>query len=407
MTEANRDEALKCAELSRRFHAQQEYKLAVKYAEKAVKLHNTSESVAWLKSVSQTLAGQPLNDKSPEPTESTPLNEAKSRRVSTDDQKPAYTQVQVEEVKRFLLNDKNDFYAVLGVPRTADDVEIKKAYRKLALQFHPDKNAAPGADEAFKIVSRAFSCLSDAEKKGQYDRFGSEEAAPSGFSGFNGGVRFRQNAGRYAQNFEADISPEELFNLFFGGMQSRGGGFAFNAGQSPFAPMFVHHFYDGGQRRRRAQQAQEPPTTFLAIVLQLIPVMIIGFFLFLSSFGPSGTATDTWEKMSKHVSLSRTGAHIHLYSTNKLHVPYYGTEDFRSYFKSPNPSRGLQRERQVFEEAIERQFVSMLQQKCREEERDLQRRRANAKDREELESLQKEKAEACERLHSLGINREN
>jgi molecular chaperone DnaJ len=81
---------------------------------------------------------------------------------------------------------KRDYYAVLGVSRTASDQEIKSAYRKLALKFHPDRN--PGdkkAEEQFKECAEAYSVLADPEKRGRYDRFG--HAAVAGTSGGAGG----------------------------------------------------------------------------------------------------------------------------------------------------------------------------------------------------------------------------
>src|ERR687885_1629240 len=67
---------------------------------------------------------------------------------------------------------KRDYYEVLGVGRSANEDEIKKAYRKLALQFHPDRNKAPEATERFKEATEAYQVLSDAEKRSAYDRYG-------------------------------------------------------------------------------------------------------------------------------------------------------------------------------------------------------------------------------------------
>src|SRR6266508_4536593 len=67
---------------------------------------------------------------------------------------------------------KRDYYDVLGVARTASDDVIKKAYRKLALQFHPDRNKAPEATERFKEATEAYQVLSDTEKRSMYDRYG-------------------------------------------------------------------------------------------------------------------------------------------------------------------------------------------------------------------------------------------
>ena len=64
---------------------------------------------------------------------------------------------------------KRDYYDILGVPKDANEDQIKKAYRKLALKFHPDKNSAPQSTEAFKKISQAFACLSNADKKRMYD----------------------------------------------------------------------------------------------------------------------------------------------------------------------------------------------------------------------------------------------
>ena len=90
------------------------------------------------------------------------------------------------------MNGKRDYYDVLGVVRTSNDQEIKSAYRKLALQFHPDRN--PGnkeAEEKFKEAAEAYSVLSDPQKRANYDRFGHAGvggAAGAGFGGFDPNV---------------------------------------------------------------------------------------------------------------------------------------------------------------------------------------------------------------------------
>lgn len=67
-----------------------------------------------------------------------------------------------------------DYYKILGVSKTATDDELKKAYRKLALKFHPDKNQAPGAEEKFKQIGEAYDVLSDPRKRQIYDQLGEE-----------------------------------------------------------------------------------------------------------------------------------------------------------------------------------------------------------------------------------------
>ncbi len=90
-------------------------------------------------------------------------------------------------------NAKRDYYEVLGVSRTASEQEIKSAYRKLAMQHHPDRNPDDaGAEERFKEASEAYSVLADAQKRAQYDRFGHAGlGGGAGFGGFDADVIFR------------------------------------------------------------------------------------------------------------------------------------------------------------------------------------------------------------------------
>ena len=84
------------------------------------------------------------------------------------------------------MSQKKDYYEVLGLSRSANESEIKKAYRKLALQYHPDKNPGDAkAEEMFKEAAEAYEVLSDANKKSKYDQFG--HAGMNGGGGFSGG----------------------------------------------------------------------------------------------------------------------------------------------------------------------------------------------------------------------------
>ena len=100
------------------------------------------------------------------------------------------------------MQTKRDYYEVLGIERGANGEEIKKAFRKLAFQFHPDHNRNDGADEKFKEVHEAYEVLSDPQKRAAYDRFGH-----SGAEGF------------FGQGFEGfDIGGfGDIFDAFFGG----------------------------------------------------------------------------------------------------------------------------------------------------------------------------------------------
>jgi molecular chaperone DnaJ len=131
------------------------------------------------------------------------------------------------------MSNKRDYYEVLGVPKNASKDDIKNVYRKLALQYHPDRNKSKGAEEKFKEISEAYAVLSDDEKRKRYDTYGhlgSEEV-------------FRGSEANFDEIFK-DIGfggVRDIFEQFFGG---REGGFTdpFNVG-----------FRFGGGGRRRGQ----------------------------------------------------------------------------------------------------------------------------------------------------------
>jgi len=132
---------------------------------------------------------------------------------------------------------KRDYYDVLGVSKDASQEELKKAYRKQALQWHPDRNKSPEAEKKFKEINEAYEVLSDGEKKAAYDQFGHAAFEPGGMGagGFAGGPfaggqtrTYRQGPFTYTYTtyggeapFEGlgfDFSdPFEIFEQFFGG----------------------------------------------------------------------------------------------------------------------------------------------------------------------------------------------
>ncbi len=114
---------------------------------------------------------------------------------------------------------KTDFYEVLGVSKTADGKEIKKAYRKIAMKYHPDRN--PGdkaAEDKFKEAAEAYEVLSDADKRARYDRFG-HDGVNSQFGGRGGGATMEDIFSQFGDIFGNQGSP---FDSFFGGSTGRG-----------------------------------------------------------------------------------------------------------------------------------------------------------------------------------------
>jgi DnaJ family protein B protein 12 len=157
---------------------------------------------------------------------------ARSREHNQGNQERKCTPEQKAAVLRIRRCKVTAFYEILdleAVRSSCTDLDIKKAYRKQSLLTHPDKNGHENADEAFKMVSKAFSVLGDKEKREKFDRFGTDPEsrfesaraqAGGPFGGFGGGGRAPGGGQARAGGggmFDDEISPEEMFARFFGG----------------------------------------------------------------------------------------------------------------------------------------------------------------------------------------------
>ncbi len=131
---------------------------------------------------------------------------------------------------------KRDFYEVLGLSKTSSESEIKSAYRKMALKFHPDRNKAADAETKFKEINEAYQVLSDKQKRSTYDQFGHAAFDPASgmggagggnpFSGgFGGGGPFTWSYSSSGANQNSDFGdPFDIFESIFGGGGFGGGG---------------------------------------------------------------------------------------------------------------------------------------------------------------------------------------
>lgn len=160
-----------------------------------------------------------------------------------------------------------NFYEILGVQRNATDSEIKKAYKKLALKWHPDKNKSPGAEDKFKEISEAYDVLSDKEKREVFDKYGEEglKGVPRSDNESNvhfGGPGFTKTfvftSGHARDTFARAFGDDDEFADIIGGL----GGFSF-LNDHRKTPGFRsggndHFMFDGFSPLKKKQKVQDP-----------------------------------------------------------------------------------------------------------------------------------------------------
>ncbi|KAG9344095.1 hypothetical protein JZ751_012575 [Albula glossodonta] len=258
--EGNRDEAEKCIKIATKAVEAGDKEKALKFLNKAEKLYPTEKAKALLEALTKngSSAGNGTScQRPPQSTENSRTRpEGQSQDAGTAEPAKSFTKEQLEGVQR--VKKCKDYYEVLGISKDANDDELKKAYRKLALKFHPDKNHAPGATEAFKKIGNAYAVLSNPEKRKQYDLTGGESPASSGHG--HGGFDFHTS-------FEADITPEDLFNMFFGG---------------GFPSSSTHSFTNGRARynqqnhtQTRQERGEERGDGGFSMFIQLMPIAVL------------------------------------------------------------------------------------------------------------------------------------
>ena len=276
----------------------------------------------------------------------------------------SYTPEMVEIVKQ--VKKAKDLYGVLGVARDADEDAIKKAYKKLALKVHPDKNTAPGSDEAFKRVGKANAILLDPNERANYDRFG--EASEHSASSNRGGNSSHDAAARqyYARQQEQEISPEDIFNAFFGpgGLNGMQGARVFQGSNGR-----VHFQRGGGNAHHHQQQQQQQPTemfndnTNIAQRLQgLMPLIFLFIFFASSMFGSSD---------EQYYALQQSRRHSKLRTTNGWNNIAKGLP----YFVTDSVDMRLQSNQQLLYEVelnVQNDLKRIWSQNCRVEEQEKQ-----------------------------------
>lgn len=174
-----------------------------------------------------------------------------------------------------------DYYKILGIARNASDDDIKKAYRKLALKYHPDKNKAPGAEERFKEVAEAYEILSNKKKREIYDAQGEEGLKMGGGGGGNGMsggtdfsysfhgdpratfAQFFGSASPFHAFFNTDTTNDSIFSGFYDDMDADMDPFSSTGlGTRPGAGAFRSHSFNVHglpNRKNKFNNTQDPP----------------------------------------------------------------------------------------------------------------------------------------------------
>mmetsp|Transcript_11014 Transcript_11014/g.29828 ORF Transcript_11014/g.29828 Transcript_11014/m.29828 type:complete len:284 (-) Transcript_11014:12-863(-) len=226
-----------------------------------------------------------------------------------------------------------DHYAVLGVERDATEEEIKKAYKRAALKWHPDKNMddKERAEKVFKEISQAYVVLSDPEKKAHYDRYGDDEPRP-GFGGGGGGFGGAQHRGGGVH--PDDLTPEDVFNMFFG--------------IPPGARRQQRHYTyaQPGARRQQGGAARTEASGFALV--QVLPLLLLLVMSFISSV----------EFESAPFELKSQGSYRIERETERAGVKYFVPESFDLDYAHSRLALGR------IEEAVEQEVLRAVSKQC-------------------------------------------
>eukprot|EP00614_Pseudopedinella_elastica_P009372 CAMPEP_0172597212 /NCGR_PEP_ID=MMETSP1068-20121228/17168_1 /TAXON_ID=35684 /ORGANISM="Pseudopedinella elastica, Strain CCMP716" /LENGTH=427 /DNA_ID=CAMNT_0013396631 /DNA_START=157 /DNA_END=1441 /DNA_ORIENTATION=- len=272
---ANKDTAEQCKDIGKQALLRGDYPKAIKFFEKSMSLYPIS-GVPEMRDRAvreRAAAAQKARDKAASPGGNGTTGRAGGAAppVSPGTSGRGHTPEQAAIVSKVLAVAKKGHYEVLGLEKgKASEDAVKKAYRKLALKLHPDKNAAPQADAAFKAVGLAYAVLSDPQKRSNYDQFGADDPTGEGGGGNPFAGMRRRRAGGHQH--PGAVDPEDIFNMFFGGGM---GGVQFHNMRRP----------QERRQQQQQQQQQQGPENPLAALMQMAPLLLLFLMTFLNSLG--------------------------------------------------------------------------------------------------------------------------
>lgn len=382
--DSNKEEADRCQKLAHKAIQVGDFDKAKRLLEKANRMYPSDTINEMLNRLnSKNINSNQKNNSPKNNTHRSNISSSKPTRsaesINSNDSKGATSASEASEsMCKRILKAKN-FYETLGVAKDADEIAIKKAYKKLALQLHPDKCKAPSAEEAFKRIALAFQTLSDSEKRKDYDTFG-ENGPPSHSA--TGDVRY------YQYHSDGFLTPEDLFRMFFGGVPAE---VSFQRqrftrdGTRSTTRMYTSHSNNNGINTNPLWQK-------IASIIQILPVLLMLFLAIIGNFLPSFFPED-----KPLYSLNRTREYNRQKWTGINNIPFFVNP--RSNFDNLFPPNSIKL--QELEVQIE---MIHFTRECGVEERIILQDIAYAKyyqSRSKLKEIQNRSKPNCEKLKWL------
>lgn len=350
--DGNKDEAMKCVAIAKEAIASGNKERALKFIGIAQRLNHNLSVDDLLAACENLDSANPSSSNGKNHVENKSVNGKHVEGMNGD---ANYTEEHVQLVRKIRRN--TDYYEILGVEKTCSVDEIKKAYRKLSLKVHPDKNKAPGSEEAFKKVGKAFKCLSDEGLRSQYDQTGLGEGEE-----YNNQYNVRRRRRRTGQSvFEDEFDADEIFRSFFGQGDMFRAAHVYRTRRAGAGA--------GGQAREDTGGATGPN---LMLLLQLLPFLLIIVLACLPFSEPE-------------YSLQRNYTYQFSKMTEEYGVEFYvKSSEFDHKYPVGSPARGN------IEKSVIRDYKNILWRYCNVEQ---QRRTWN----------RNLPTPHCDKLRSLGV----
>ena len=320
------EEALKYFKASKNYYPNDRADLFIRVCENNIPQNNTKQNT-YQKSYSSSFSSNYNKSFSNNNTNSNSYSRQTSSNTDNSSNNQDNNKNDSDDLKCKELLKKKDYYDLLNIKKGATPEEIKKAYKKQAIKFHPDKNHSKLAEECFKKISEAYQCLSDPEKKSFYDKYGNEE-------------EFRQRYYQAHQHYEEEMDPYDIFEILFGIPNVQGRGRRRN--RNYYRNQHAHnvHFNDFGTINVRGNSLLMIFIPFLLmIVIQILPEI---FKLF---------------KPSPLYQFTRNADYRYNKKTSKNYINFYVNDKFLNKYPNNEDYKSI-------ESKIEKEYLDYLYTNC-------------------------------------------